>query len=61
MNDHARQTVERGYDRVAGRYLATKDDEDPVTLAALEDLASRLPTDAAVLDLGCGAGVPATR
>ena len=61
MNDHARQTVERGYDRVAERYLATKDDEDPVTLAALEDLARRLPAGAAVLDLGCGAGVPATR
>ena len=61
MNDHARQTVERGYDLVAERYLATKDDEDPVTLAALEDLARRLPAGAAVLDLGCGAGVPATR
>ena len=61
MNDHARRTVERGYDRVAERYLATKDDEDPVALAALEDLARRLPAGAAVLDLGCGAGVPATR
>ena len=52
--------VERGYDRVAERYLATKGD-DPTTIAALEDLAGRLPPGAAVLDLGCGAGVPATR
>jgi SAM-dependent methyltransferase len=53
--------VETGYDRVAERYLASKDAEDPTTLAALEGLARGLPPDAAVLDLGCGAGVPATR
>jgi hypothetical protein len=29
-----RRTVERGYDRIAGQYLATKDPEDPLTLAA---------------------------
>ena len=56
-----RRTVERGYDRIAGQYLATKDPEDPLTLAALEDLARDLSPGAAVLDLGCGAGVPVTR
>ena len=56
-----KRTVEASYDQVAGRYLSTKDAEDPNTLAALEDLASRLARGAAVLDLGCGAGIPATR
>jgi cyclopropane fatty-acyl-phospholipid synthase-like methyltransferase len=56
-----KQVVETGYDRVAERYLATKDAEDPTTLAALEELARELPPYAAVLDLGCGAGVPVTR
>lgn len=58
---HNRQTVEAGYDRVAEQYLSTKDAEDPTTLTALEELASGLPRGSAILDLGCGAGVPATR
>ena len=56
-----RRTVETGYDRMAERYLAGKDPEDPLALAALEELARGLPPGAAVLDLGCGAGVPVTR
>src|SRR5260370_27746542 len=55
-----RQIVEAGYDRVAEQYLAGKDPEEPATLAALERLARTLPPGAAVLDLGCGAGVPVT-
>ncbi len=61
MSEAHRRTVESGYDRMAEQYLATKDPEDPLALAALEDLASLLPSGAAVLDLGCGAGVPVTR
>ena len=61
MNDPHRRTVEAGYDRMAEQYLATKDPEDPLALAALEDLISVVPPGAAVLDLGCGAGVPVTR
>jgi 2-polyprenyl-3-methyl-5-hydroxy-6-metoxy-1,4-benzoquinol methylase len=61
VSEAHRRTVESGYDRMAEQYLATKDPEDPLALAALEDLASLLPTKAAVLDLGCGAGVPVTR
>ena len=56
-----RRTVEAGYDRMAEHYLAGKDPEDPLALAALEELARDLPSGAAVLDLGCGAGVPVTR
>ena len=57
MNPSFKRVVETGYDRVAERYLASKDLEDPTTLA---ELAGQLPPGAAVLDLGCGAGVPAT-
>ncbi len=61
MTDPHRKLVEAGYDRVAERYLATKDPEDPLVLSALEEVARELPPGAPVLDLGCGAGVPATR
>lgn len=61
MTDPHRNLVESGYDRVAERYLATKDPEDPLVLSALDEVARELPPGAAVLDLGCGAGVPATR
>src|SRR3712207_1567383 len=46
---------------MAEHYLATKDPEDPLALRALENLASLLPSEAVVLDLGCGAGMPVTR
>jgi cyclopropane fatty-acyl-phospholipid synthase-like methyltransferase len=61
VSEAYRRTVESGYDQMAEQYLATKDPEDPLALEALEDLASLLPSEAAVLDLGCGAGVPVTR
>jgi len=61
VSEAHRRTVESGYDQMAEEYLATKDPEDPLALGALEDLASLLPSEAAVLDLGCGAGVPVTR
>ena len=61
MNPSFKRVVEAGYDRVAKAYLSSKDAEDPATLAALEELTRQLPPDAAVLDLGCGAGVPVTR
>jgi len=56
-----RKVVEAGYDRVAERSLASKDPEDPTTLAALKELARGFSPGAAVLDLGCSAGVPVTR
>jgi 2-polyprenyl-3-methyl-5-hydroxy-6-metoxy-1,4-benzoquinol methylase len=61
LSEAHHRTVESGYDLVAEQYLATKDREDPLALEALRDLASLLPRNAAVLDLGCGAGVPVTR
>jgi 2-polyprenyl-3-methyl-5-hydroxy-6-metoxy-1,4-benzoquinol methylase len=61
VSEAHKRTVESGYDRMAEQYLATKDPEDPLALSALEDLASLLPPEASVLDLGCGAGMPVTR
>jgi SAM-dependent methyltransferase len=60
VSDPHRALVERGYDRVAERYLATKDPQDPLVLPALQEMSRDLPPGGAVLDLGCGAGVPAT-
>ncbi|HMA38249.1 MAG TPA: methyltransferase domain-containing protein [Chloroflexia bacterium] len=61
MDADPKQVVEAGYDRMAEQYLAAKDAQDPPTLAALERLTAALPPGAAVLDLGCGAGVPVAR
>jgi 2-polyprenyl-3-methyl-5-hydroxy-6-metoxy-1,4-benzoquinol methylase len=52
--------VRRGYDELSYRYRA--DDADPAGYAPwLERLLSLLPPAAAVLDLGCGCGVPVAR
>jgi 2-polyprenyl-3-methyl-5-hydroxy-6-metoxy-1,4-benzoquinol methylase len=61
VNEPHRRTVESGYDQMAEQYLASKDPKDPLALRALANLASLLPKEAAVLDLGCGAGEPVTR
>jgi 2-polyprenyl-3-methyl-5-hydroxy-6-metoxy-1,4-benzoquinol methylase len=61
VSEANRRTVESGYDQMAEQYLATKDPEDPLAVGALGDVASLLLSEAAVLDLGCGAGVPVTR
>ena len=61
MTGEHEKLVESGYDLVAEQYLATKDPDDPLALTALEEMTRDLPPGAAVLDLGCGAGVPATR
>ncbi|MDE3090804.1 MAG: class I SAM-dependent methyltransferase [Chloroflexota bacterium] len=52
--------VEEGYDRIAPEYTAWRAEEPSLFHAELEDFASRLPADAAVLDVGCGAGEPFT-
>jgi ubiquinone/menaquinone biosynthesis C-methylase UbiE len=53
--------VEQGYDRIARDYLATKPGEAAQVLSTLILLTTYLPDGAKVLDLGCGAGVPATQ
>ena len=60
MSGEHRGLIEAGYDRVAERYLATKDPGDPLVFSALEEMSRKLSPGASVLDLGCGAGIPAT-
>jgi 2-polyprenyl-3-methyl-5-hydroxy-6-metoxy-1,4-benzoquinol methylase len=58
MDDARHEVVRRGYDEIADRYLAAR-----VTggdLALLPELVGRLSSGDAVLDAGCGAGVPVT-
>jgi cyclopropane fatty-acyl-phospholipid synthase-like methyltransferase len=62
VSDPRVELVARGYDEIADRFLewAQRVDGDP-RLEWLEDLVRRLPDDAHVLELGCGAGEPCTR
>ncbi|MET7672733.1 class I SAM-dependent methyltransferase [Micromonospora luteifusca] len=59
-SDDERDVVRRGYDELSYHYRA--DDADDGQYAPwLAGLHRRLPASAAVLDLGCGCGVPAAR
>ncbi len=58
MDVNHKGTVEAGYDRMSGAYLASKDPNDKATREALDEIIELLPEGAAVLDLGCGAGYP---
>ena len=60
--DDPTQIVARGYDRIAERYAAWTGETwqgDRARIGGL--LFERLPPGAAVLDLGCGTGVPVAR
>ena len=52
-----KETVRTGYNEIADRYLVerTRDSED---VRLLYDFMKRLPENANVLDVGCGAGIP---
>jgi cyclopropane fatty-acyl-phospholipid synthase-like methyltransferase len=55
-----RDLVRRGYDAISVAYRG--DQDDPARYAAwVAELAALLRPGARVLDLGCGAGIPATR
>lgn len=53
--------AQQGYDYIARDYLAWRAEEPLLFRAELQDLRDRLRPDAAVLDVGCGAGVPFTQ
>jgi ubiquinone/menaquinone biosynthesis C-methylase UbiE len=55
-----REIVRAGYNAIAARYLTTRS-EDSEDVQLLDELVRRLPRGAAVLDAGCGAGVPVAR
>ncbi|HEV2782388.1 MAG TPA: class I SAM-dependent methyltransferase [Actinophytocola sp.] len=61
MESDPRHVVEAGYDQIAGGYLDWGNEiDDAPRMRFLEDLLARLRTPAAVLDLGCGSGIPCT-
>jgi len=56
-----KEVVAAGYDRIAERYLAWSGlRPSPARLRALALADERIPRDADVLELGCGAGLPMT-
>lgn len=57
----AKQLVAQGYDRIAGDYLASKEELDQQVETLLHGLTAGLPPASRLLDLGCGAGVPVTQ
>src|SRR4051812_19019554 len=60
MEPDPKKRVEAGYDAMAEHYLATRTEDDPATLQALEKFSQLLPAGGSVVDLGCGAGIPVT-
>jgi ubiquinone/menaquinone biosynthesis C-methylase UbiE len=62
-NEKARLLVEQGYDQIALTYLNWTLTKTTPRLAYLEEMLSKMhsPSNAEVLELGCGAGVPGTQ
>lgn len=62
MTDPRIEIVAAGYDEIADRFVEWRDriTDDP-RRAWANELATRLPAGARVLELGCGAGVPDTK
>ncbi len=59
-----RKLVEKGYDQIAEKYLKKfrlSSDANKHTIKHLSPLVKLLPRNARILDLGCGAGIPATK
>lgn len=52
-----KKTVREGYNAIAERYLSERS-RDSADVRLLDEFIERLPTNAQVLDAGCGAGIP---
>jgi cyclopropane fatty-acyl-phospholipid synthase-like methyltransferase len=55
------RAVADAYDRAAGRWEATRGEATPALRRLLDEFLAELPPGAAVLDVGCGSGVPVAR
>lgn len=60
MEREPKRLVESGYDRIGQRYLEWSK-PSPARMSYLQKLLECLPSEAQVLELGCGAGVPCTQ
>lgn len=58
-NDKAIEIVRSGYDRIPRRYLVEREKID--NWKEIEAFCSKLPSNAKILDVGCGTGVPIAR
>ena len=54
-----KQIVRDGYDQVAASYLEVRKLHSP-DIALLDRFTEKLPSEASILDAGCGAGMPVT-
>lgn len=66
MDNDFKQLVEAGYDSIAPRYLEFAQrnlacEPSSARMNYLQKLLERLPAQARVLELGCGAGIPCTQ
>ncbi|KAJ7360701.1 hypothetical protein DFH08DRAFT_358533 [Mycena albidolilacea] len=60
--ENPKSHVEQGYDLVADKYLAWSGPRPTTTrMGYIANLVKKLPAGADILELGCGAGVPATQ
>ena len=55
-----KQLVQAGYNAIAAEYLTTRS-ETSEDVQLLDELVTRLPEGARILDAGCGAGVPVAK
>jgi SAM-dependent methyltransferase len=55
-----KKLVQAGYNAIAAEYLATRS-ETSEDVQLLQELVTRLPKGASILDAGCGAGVPVAK
>lgn len=61
MKDERKAIVAAGYDALGETYLDWASGIDDPRERMLEEFSTRLPSNARVLDLGCGAGIPSTK
>ncbi len=61
MKDERRAIVAAGYDALGEAYLDWASGTHDPRERMLQEFSTRLPSNARVLDLGCGAGIPSTK